>query len=240
MAKSIVVDFSRPVPLFPLSGTVLLPHAVQGLHVFEPRYRQMVEDCVAEVRGDDLLTARPIAMATIEATNVRRPGAPVPLKPAVCVGQIVRHERLADGRHTILLHGVCRARIERIEEADGQRLYRQAFLKPIEPADRRAPRMPEARRALKQLLLRPRVQRMASAKAVTAWAQRDDLPTHAVVELVGSALLQDERSRYALLECGDPWERARLVANAIAHLEGVVAGAESQHAENWPKGLSWN
>ena len=65
MSKSIVVDFSRPVPLFPLAGTVLLPHAMQGLHVFEPRYRQMVEACLSEVRGGSLLTARPIAMATV-------------------------------------------------------------------------------------------------------------------------------------------------------------------------------
>ena len=78
MAKSIVVDFSRPVPLFPLSGTVLLPHAMQGLHVFEPRYRQMVEACLSEAKDGDLLTARPIAMATVEPTNLRRPSAPVP------------------------------------------------------------------------------------------------------------------------------------------------------------------
>ena len=102
------------------------------------------------------------------------------------------------------------------------------------------PLMPEARRAIKQLLLRPRVQRLASAKAVTQWAERDDLPGHAMVELIGSALIQDERLRYALLDCADPWERARLVAQQIAHLEAMVAGAESQHPERWPKGLSWN
>jgi hypothetical protein len=61
-----------------------------------------------------------------------------------------------------------------------------------------------------------------------------------MIELVGAALLQDESARYAMLESGDPWERARMVAQAIAHLEGVVAGAEAQHPESWPKGLSWN
>jgi Lon protease-like protein len=237
--RSITIDFSRPVPLFPLDSTLLLPHAVQALHVFEPRYRQMVETCLSEVRGGSLLTARPIAMATIAGTP-GRPGAPVSLRPAVCVGQIVQHERLADGRHTILLHGVCRARIERIDEAGGERLFREAMLRPIEPPARTPPRMPEARRALRQLLQRPRVQRLASAKAVTVWAERGDIPAHAMIELVGSALLQGEDARYAMLACGDPWERARMVAQAIAHLESVVAGAEAQHPENWPKGLSWN
>jgi Lon protease-like protein len=200
----------------------------------------MVEACLAEVRDGSLLTARPIAMATVAATNARRGSQPVPLKPAVCVGQIVRHERLQDGRHMIVLHGVCRARIERVEEAGGERLYRQAMLKPIEPPGRVPPAMREARRAIKQLLLRPRVQRLASAKAVTQWAERDDLPGHAMVELVGSALIQDERVRYAMLDCDDPWERARMVAQQIVHLEAMVAGAESQRPQAWPKGLSWN
>ena len=44
-----MVDFNRPIPLFPLSCVSLLPHAVQGLHIFEPRYRQMVEDVLRKV-----------------------------------------------------------------------------------------------------------------------------------------------------------------------------------------------
>jgi len=235
------IDFSRPIALFPLPTVVLYPHTFEWMVAFEPRYRQMVEDCL-RARGDGpMLDAAPIAMATYAGRgwSGERVGDP-PLRPAVCVGQIVQHERLADGRHTILLHGICRARIERIDEADGTRLYRQATLRPIEPPSRTPPRMPEARRALRQLLLRPRVQRMASVKSVTPWAERGDIPTHAMIELVGAALLQDEPARYAMLASGDPWERARMVAQAIARLEGVVAGAEAQHPENWPKGLSWN
>ena len=60
------------------------------------------------------------------------------------------------------------------------------------------------------------------------------------IELVGASLIQDEPTRYALLEASDPWARARMVAQAIVHLEELVCGAESQHPEQWPKGLSWN
>lgn len=240
MAKTITVDFMRPVPLFPLGNTVLLPHAVQGLHVFEPRYRQMVEACLSEMKGGSLLTARPIAMATIDSDlpEVSR-GVPM-LRRAVCVGQIVQHQRLPDGRHTVLLHGVCRAEIVSIEESDGRRLYRQARLRPMEALQGGLPRMPEARRVLKQLLQRPRVQRLSSVKAASAWAEREDVPTAAVVELVGAALVQDEAARYELLACADPWERARMVAKVINGLEAVVAGADAQRAKDWPKGLSWN
>lgn len=240
MAELIVVDFQRPLPLFPLGETVLLPHAVQALHVFEPRYRQMVEACLGEIRDGSLLSARPIAMATVDpASRGRRPGTPG-LRSAVCVGQIVRHERLSDGRHNVVLHGVCRARIMQVLEPEGPRLYREAVLRPIEPLGRGFPRMPQARRALRDMLQRPRVRRLSSVQAVRTWAERGDLPTHAVIELIGSALVQDEPTRYALLACGDPWARARLVAEAIARIERLVSGAERQRPEAWPKGLSWN
>ncbi len=239
-AKAIKVDFSKAMPVFPLASTVLLPHAVQGLHIFEPRYRQMVEACIEQAKGDSVLSAMPIAMATIDRTSPARSGCKPILKPAVCIGQIVQHERLADGHHTIVLHGVCRAHIVELQEPKGERLYRQAMVRPIEPLSRPMPRMPEARRVLKELLHRERVQRFCSVKAVSAWAEREELPTHAVVELVGSALIQEERLRYALLECADPWERARMVARTLVGLESVMAGAEAQRSAEWPKGLSWN
>ncbi|NBX24784.1 MAG: hypothetical protein EBQ99_01815 [Planctomycetes bacterium] len=187
-----------------------------------------------------MLAARPIAMATVDPSASGRRQSPPSLRPAVCVGQIVRHERMADGRHNIVLHGVCRARIVELIEPEGQRLYREAVLRPLEPPGRAAPHMPEARRVLREMLQRPRVRRLASVKAVTAWAERGDLPTHAVIEVIGAALIQDEATRYALLSCEDPWARARLVAEAIHRLERVVTGAERQNPGTWPKGLSWN
>jgi hypothetical protein len=53
-------------------------------------------------------------------------------------------------------------------------------------------------------------------------------------------MLRDENARYHLLACGNPWERAQLVANEIARLEGLVAAADAQKTSRWPKGLSWN
>ena len=53
---------------------------------------------------------------------------PPPLRKAVCVGHILLHERLHDGRYNVLLQGVCRARIVRElspDELDGK-LYRAA------------------------------------------------------------------------------------------------------------------
>ncbi|MHC4869969.1 MAG: LON peptidase substrate-binding domain-containing protein, partial [Planctomycetota bacterium] len=54
MSETISIDFNEPIALFPLSGSVLLPHAPQALHIFEPRYRQMVEDCLEVMEDGNL------------------------------------------------------------------------------------------------------------------------------------------------------------------------------------------
>ncbi|UCD73944.1 MAG: LON peptidase substrate-binding domain-containing protein, partial [Phycisphaerales bacterium] len=129
MAELIHVNFGKPMPVFPLPETVLLPHAVQPLHIFEPRYLQMVNHC--------LDSSGQFAMATFQGRideETYRWGLP-PLRPAVCVGQIVRHESYPDGRQQITLHGVCRAKILDLVEPDEEREYRMAHLIPLEAVE---------------------------------------------------------------------------------------------------------
>ncbi|MGE0760101.1 MAG: LON peptidase substrate-binding domain-containing protein [Pirellulaceae bacterium] len=98
-------NFAGVVRLFPLPNLVLFPHAVQPLHLFEPRYIQMLEDALA---GDQL-----IAMALLqpdwESDYEGRP----PIYPVVCIGRIIAHARLEDGRYNILLQGIRRAALVR-------------------------------------------------------------------------------------------------------------------------------
>ncbi len=239
VSETISIDFSRPVALFPLGGTILLPHAPQALHLFEPRYRQMVEHCLDCMEGDNLLTAAPIAMATHGGPEWegRRVGSP-PLRPAVCVGKIVQHTALPDGRHNIILHGVCRGRIDAVIEPSGDRLYRLARITPLETLQR-FPRLPSVRRRLQTLLDRPRLRRMSSADTVREWVARTDVPTHALVELVSFALLKDDELRYRLLEEPDLRRRARMLTDELRHIDRLVALADLQDRE-WPKGMSWN
>ena len=86
------VDFGKPIALFPLPGVSLLPHGAQPLHIFEPKYRQMVERCLASGNGD-LERADPIAMAVIDARKSAGVEE-VSLCEAVCVGRIARVEQL--------------------------------------------------------------------------------------------------------------------------------------------------
>jgi Lon protease-like protein len=108
--------FSGIARLFPLPNVVLFPHMVLPLHIFEPRYRQMMSDALA---GDQL-----IAMTLLQpGWESDYEGRPV-LHPVACIGRILDHQRLPDGRFNLHLRGLSRIRI--IEEIDSDRLYRSA------------------------------------------------------------------------------------------------------------------
>jgi Lon protease-like protein len=109
-------EFCGAVRLFPLPNLVLFPCVVQPLHVFEPRYRQLLTDALA----DDRLMAMALLRPGWEKDYHKQP----PLHPVVCVGKIFKEERLSDGRYNLLLHGLCRARI--LEEVPAGKLYRCA------------------------------------------------------------------------------------------------------------------
>src|SRR5262245_54889837 len=109
--------FAHRCRLFPLPDLVLFPHALLPLHIFEPRYRQMTEDALA---SDLLVTMVQIAPAP---PGVAWP-EPVPIMDIGCLGKIVRHERLEDGRFNFLLLGCKRVRLGR--EVPSVKLYRIA------------------------------------------------------------------------------------------------------------------
>ena len=98
------------IPLFPLTGAILFPRSHLPLHIFEDRYRAMVEDAMAG----------PGRIAMIQPSDDKAPG----LYQVGCVGELVGVEELDDGRYNIMLLGSQRFRL--IGEADGGTPYRQA------------------------------------------------------------------------------------------------------------------
>jgi Lon protease-like protein len=108
--------------LFPLPNVVLYPHVMQPLHIFEERYREMLEDALA---GDKL-----IAMAMLEPGWEADYDSRPPVSPNACLGKVVAHHRLDDGTYNVLLLGVERVRI--VEELDPLRSFRQAKVELVE------------------------------------------------------------------------------------------------------------
>ncbi|MFN7975597.1 MAG: LON peptidase substrate-binding domain-containing protein [Acidobacteriota bacterium] len=118
------------VPVFPLPGVVFFPSAVLPLHIFEPRYRQMVRD---SLDGE-----RVIAMALLKPGWEANYGGRPEVFPVGCLGKIEAVEKLADGRFNLALAGLCR--VEFTEFLD-ELPYRMARIRRLpeptaEPRDR--------------------------------------------------------------------------------------------------------
>lgn len=115
-------DFSGRVRLFPLPNMVFFPHVVQPLHIFEPRYCEMLQDALA---GDRL-----IAMVLLEPGWEHQYQSRPAIARAACIGKIISHSPTDDQRHNILLAGVKRARI--IRELEPRRPFREASVELLE------------------------------------------------------------------------------------------------------------
>jgi len=101
-------------PIFPLPEVLLVPGASLPLHIFEPRYRQMVADALAGARH--IAMAMPLPLR--DGEDPMRPR----VHPVVGLGRIEDHRPFPDGRCQLVLEGVARMRILRELETD--RLYR--------------------------------------------------------------------------------------------------------------------
>jgi ATP-dependent Lon protease len=123
-------EFSGVVRLFPLPNLVMFPHVMQPLHVFEPRYR----DLLADAMRHDRLIAMAVLSSGWEADYDGRP----PIGPHACLGRVVVSRPLDDGTHNLLLAGLRRVRL--LNELPPQRAYREATARVCEdiyPANER-------------------------------------------------------------------------------------------------------
>ena len=102
----------KTIALFPLPGAILLPKSILPLHIFEPRYQQMVEDCM---QGPPY-----IGMIQPQEKN------PNQLYTVGCLGKVEYHRQLPNGNYLIRLQGENRFEIE--EEISSDKLYRKALV----------------------------------------------------------------------------------------------------------------
>ena len=230
---AIQVNFGRPMPVFPLDQVTLLPQQVLPLHIFEPRYRQMVTDAL-DGSGQ-------IAMAVFDGRDWKQQyhGRP-PIRPAVCIGHIAQHEKLADGRYNIMLRGVCRARVIKELSPRDARLYREAMLEPIGLEQDETPTLKALRISIERDLDAGPLARLADGAALLEYIRDDDIPTAALLELISFTLVKDREKRYRLLEEGDADARAEMVRREIAEIERVIRLALPQTGGDYPRGYTPN
>ncbi|ODT78634.1 MAG: peptidase S16 [Pelagibacterium sp. SCN 64-44] len=109
-------DLPEKVPLFPLSGALLLPFSHRPLNIFEPRYIDMVDHALAGKRL--------IGLIQPEDASEESPKGAVPLQAVGCLGRLTHFEESGDGRYFIILEGVTRFRL--VREVPAETPFRQA------------------------------------------------------------------------------------------------------------------
>lgn len=194
------------IPLFPLPGAVLFPHTLLPLHVFEPRYRRLVEDVLTQ---DGLIAVPCLAPGPSDTVD----GAP-PLLAVCGVGRIVHHAPLPDGRHHIVLAGVARLRLheEHISDAPYRRA-RASILHGAAPTTRHGALMQQVRSSL--ATLPPRLPPLAEPVAELLG---NDWPDDALLDAAGHLLLREPTTRQQFLEEDVPEVRAEAILVAVAEL----------------------
>lgn len=199
-------SFSGEVRLFPLPGLVVFPNVVQALHIFEPRYREMLSDSLQ----DDQL----IAMATLaDGWEGEYDGKP-PLHPGVCLGKVTSHSMLEDGCSNILLVGMRRARI--VSEFPSGRLYRTAKIELLK--DEYVPECDGERCRLQSDLLNGFKELMPSSAMMVdqlIQAMSSDASLGVLTDLISYSLQLPTDAKQELLGQRDVDERARFLLERI-------------------------
>ncbi len=111
-------DLPASLPLFPLSGALLLPYARRPLNIFEPRYLEMIDHAL---RGDRL-----IGLIQPQDTTEESPQGAVPLQRIGTVGRLTHFEEVEEARYFVILEGICR--FELIKEMPVMTPFRRGMI----------------------------------------------------------------------------------------------------------------
>jgi uncharacterized protein len=201
------------LPIFPLPDQTFFPRTFLPLHIFEARYRAMINDCLGRDRRLAIARLRP----GYEATYEGRP----PVDDVVGVGKIVRSERLPTGRFNVLLQGECRARIER--EMPSDTLYRLVEATVLSEVGADRPAVSDLTRGVKERCLqileavgRTRAEMAESLDAVRSPGE--------LCDQVASAVLPAPSVRQELLEELDVERRLARLTVALDRLLRQLTG----------------
>ena len=210
--ESSSLDLSA-VPLFPLPNVVLFPRAVLPLHIFEERYKAMTADAIA---GDGL-----VAMALLKPGWEKCYYSSPAVEPVVCVGRILSHERLPDGKYNFLLQGVLRARIA---GEDRSRLYRRGRLEPLAETGAMEIDLENERHRIWTMLSEGTLARLPIVRQFRQMAC-GPMPTADVADLLAFTFLEDVPLKQSLLAETDVRRRVERVLSALEQIRPRLESA---------------
>ncbi len=188
------------IPIFPLPNAVLFPNVFMPLHIFEPRYCEMVRDVVSDDRIIGMVLLK-------DGWNLHADPNP-PVYAVGCAGIITHIESLDDARYNIVLRGFERFRVT---QEDQTRTYRCAdvdFLPEQVSADGKL-QLDRDKQKLKQLLNQSQSRTGPEAKIPR------DMPTENLVNTLAQYLEFEPVEKQALLERIGPPERCKALVDLL-------------------------
>lgn len=183
------------LPIFPLTGAILFPGLQLPLHIFEPRYRDLV--------GSALARDRRIAMVQPQG-----PGEGAPLFGIGCVGRIDDVEALPDGRYNIVLEGEARFRL--LRELAVTTRFRQVEAELIED------RPGEVLTGIERASFEQEARRFAERQGYSVdWNAVERLDDASLINGVSQIAPFDAAAKQALLEAPDLATRCELLVQLM-------------------------
>ncbi|HSU65398.1 MAG TPA: LON peptidase substrate-binding domain-containing protein [Tepidisphaeraceae bacterium] len=201
------------VPLFPLPNVVLFPRAVLPLHIFEERYKAMTADAID---GN-----RQIAMALLRPGWEKRYHERAEIEPVVCVGTILSHEKLLDGRYNFLLQGTVRARVVR---EFGHLAYRVAELEALAEKPAMEIDLADERRRLETIFDDHRLLGHGLARRFRELLN-GSVSTDIIADLIAFNFLEDIPLKQSLLADRDVRQRVGRTVDALEALHSRLRAA---------------
>jgi Lon protease-like protein len=201
-------DLPKTLPVFPLSGVLVLPRGQLPLNVFEPRYLAMVD---AALSGGRLIgMIQPVEREEITLKP--------PLSAVGCAGRITAYRETDDGRYLITLTGICRFRVA--EELTIDTPYRQV----------RADFAPFASDlAVAEDSDFPRERLLGALKAYLSqrdmkadWQSVMNAPGETLINALSMLCPFEPAEKQALLEAAD-WEQRVAILTALLEMAGAAS-----------------
>ena len=206
-------ELPSSLPIFPLPGAVLMPHAELPLNIFEPRYLDLVNDALGGHRMIGMI--QPDADA----------GKDEVICPVGCAGRITQLRETRDGRYEIVLSGVCRFEVsEELPTTRGYRLVMPDWSRFACDYDQ-----PEPGLQAEQPRLMTTLERYLDARNMEAdLGSFQQLPVIDLVDALTMALPFTEQEKQMLLESVEPEQRLASFLTLIDE-DGGVPGSVTRH-----------
>jgi hypothetical protein len=198
------------LPIFPLPSTLLLPQTIVSLHVFEPRYRRMMEDILEGHRA--------MAIAMLDEGGPPDLYGRPPVFPVAGVGVLRRSARLPDGRFNILIEGVLRANISKEMDPRPDLPYRRVRAEPLSDVySATKEQIASATNALRALTARVVTEIGGTDnEVIERLGEIDDPGT--LADMIAAATVQDVEDRQRILSEVDVIKRIELASGALGAL----------------------